>query len=804
MTTETTETAEVTQFRASALALARRGLRLLPDWPVGEINLLYEELDTLASVAGQNGQGSIADAAIELTVYLSSLVESGLQASPAQRERALGLAETLATASSDEQPHRRATTTAAAQPTEHRSVLYLRADTLEMPGLTRQLGQAGYVVQSVSDGSRALVDARTRSPDAVIVESAEATWLGRLLEAAEQGQHGGHQRPLALVLNDSGEQRQRLFAKRAGADLVIEGDSAEQLVQRLDQLFIARREDQARILVVDDDRSMALFCQSVLGHKGMSTRIAASAAEAFEALAEFRPDLILLDLYLNDMNGIEVAQLIRERPELAMVPILFMSGEESLDQRFDAIRMGGDDFLVKPVKPRHLITSVSSRVWRARQLAALDPREPGSAAAGRTDRSTLAHDLERSRRGELGDCVALVLLAVDDVPNLARRLGFVRTGDLAQQVVTQIALEGVFPGGVCVLGEFSLLGLAAASSEGALRVLCEKIRARLHGRGWLSAEAPEQVSFSLVALRVDDHGSSIDDLLLRLSQRLLEAQDEGGGQSIWLPTATALRNAQTPGELLARAILKRPLLAETTRIEFRPLLPIQGQHSRQYLARLRLVAPRSTLAASVIDTDTYVPIAREIHTLTRLDRWLIDALARRIQEAAADGEIRVLVPLSIDSLNEPAFADWLLAELGKHRLAGDALALLLDGRELLADLPRSTRLLDNLQTTGARIFLYGFADDGRDAMRLLRLPCSYGNIIGLNAPDPAINAEAWRNCRTKLVAESQRHGKIVVIDGVDRPEQLGELFRDQVHYAVGAAVGDWQAEPRSDAVVLGL
>ncbi|MGD9582289.1 MAG: response regulator [Lysobacterales bacterium] len=797
--------ADVTQFRAGASALAARCLRLMPDWPVGEISHLYEELDTLSSLAGQCGQAAIADAAIELTVYLSSLVDSGLQASPAQRSRALVLAESLAAACGGEQPRRRTSSAAGERSNSHRAVLYLRDDTTEMPGLTKQLGQAGYLVQSLSDGNRALVEARNRMPDALIVESGEAALLGRLLEAAEQGRSGGHQRPLALVLNDSGDQRHRLFAQRAGADLVLEGGNAERVVQRLDDLFVAQRQEQTRILVVDDDRSMALFCQTVLGHKGMATRTAASAAEAFELLAEFRPDLILLDLYLNDMNGIEVAQLIRERPDMAMVPILFMSGEENLDQRFDAIRMGGDDFLLKPVKPRHLIASVSSRVRRSRQLAGLGDRDASSVPAGRSERSTLVHDLARSRRGELGDCVALVLLAVDDVPNMARRLGFVRTGDLAQQIVTQIALEGVFPGGVCVLGEFSFLGLAVASSEGALRVVCEKLRARLQGRGWLSAEAPEPVSFSLAALRVDDHSSDIDDLMSRLSHRLLDAQDQGGGQSVWLPTATALRISQTPGELLARAILKRPLIAETTCIEFRPLLPIQGQHAGQYLARLRLVAPRSTLAESVIDANTYVPIAREIHMLNRLDRWLIDALARRIQSAAtASGEIRILVPMSADSLAEPAFADWLLAELRKHRIDGDALALLLDGRDLLTDLPRSTRLLDHLQTTGARIFVKGFDDDGRDAMRLLRLPSSYANIINLQAPDPAMDAAAWGRCRARLVAESQRHGKIVVIDRVDRPEFLSDLFRDNVHYAVGSAIGDWQTDLSSGAAAVTL
>ena len=785
------------EIRARAQAIAGRCVERMPSWPVGEIHVLYEELDSLASSAGQFDQQAIADAAIELTVYLSSLVESGFPANAAQRSRAVALAENLAAASSDGRT-RRSRPVPDADGQNHRAVFYLRADGLELPGLTAQLGHAGYLVRSFNDASLALAEVRNRAPDALIVESNHAAQLAQLLEAAEAGRSGTRSRPLALVQNDSGDRRQRLFAQRAGADLVIEGDTAEQLVRRLDELFVAEKQEQACILVVDDDRSMALFCQTVLGHKGITTRIANSAEQAFELLAEFRPDLILLDLYLTDMNGIEVAQWIRERPDMAMVPILFMSGEESLDQRFDAIRMGGDDFLLKPIKPRHLIASVSARVRRSRQWASLNSSAgAASPSAGRIDRSTLVHELARSRRGELGDCVALVLLAVDDVPNLARRLGFVRTGDLAQQIVTQLALEGIFAGGICVLGEFSLLGLVSASGEGALRLICDKLRARLQGRGWLSAEAPESVSFSLVALRVDDHSAGIDDLLSRLSHRLLDAQDQGGGQSIWLPTATALRTVQTPGELLARAILKRPLLAETTSIQFRPLLPIQGKHTGQNLVRLRLVAPRSTLAENVIDAATYLPIAREIHMLNRVDRWLIDALARRIPNAAG-GELRILVPLSGASLNEPAFADWLLAELHKHKLDGDALALVFELADLQDDLPGSTRALEHLQTTGARLFLRGFTDDGRDAMRLLRLASSYGIILGMQAPTSSMDAGQWAQCRKRLVNEAQRHGKIVVIDQVDRAEYLSDLFRDNVHYAVGDAVGDWLDEPTSE------
>jgi signal transduction histidine kinase len=88
----------------------------------------------------------------------------------------------------------------------------------------------------------------------------------------------------------------------------------------------------------------------------------------FEVLPDFKPDLVLLDLYLPGGNGIEIAQRIREQPAYAFLPIVFLSGEQDIDQRFDAIRVGADDFITKPVKPRHLVTTVESRIKRAREL----------------------------------------------------------------------------------------------------------------------------------------------------------------------------------------------------------------------------------------------------------------------------------------------------------------------------------------------------------------------------------------------------------------------------------------------------
>jgi PleD family two-component response regulator/EAL domain-containing protein (putative c-di-GMP-specific phosphodiesterase class I) len=804
----------VTAAEVEALAadIAARTLRAIPTWSVLVMAQLYEEIDTLASSADRVGLQGIADAAIELTVYLSSLVEAGTQASPTQREQATQLAEILARSAGARtaaaSPSAPAPASAAASVAraerKHRAVLYVYPEGHELPGLAQQLGHERFVVRSLSETNRALAEARANPPDALIVDVAMVSILGTLLDTAERATGGERRRPLSLVLNDSGDVRQRLFAQRAGADAVLEGSDAERVVQRLTELFVAQRREDARILIVDDDRDMAMFCETVLGYKGMTTQVAHSARAALDALQEFKPDLVLLDLYMPDMNGIEVAQLIRERPDMALVPIIFMSGEENLDKRFDAIRMGGDDFLEKPVKPRHLIASVSSRVSRARLMAsghaAVASRTP--IGSGRLDRATLVHEIERSRRGELGECVGLLMLAVDDVPALARRLGFVRTGDLAQQIISVLALEPAFKAGICALGEFSFLALLPVSSPGALRVAGENVRARLQGRGWLAADAPVKVSFTLGIARVDEGNASIDEVLAQLSGVVHALQEQGGGRSQQVENVSADTRHETLEQKLSRAILKRQLHSETTRLSFRNLVPMRGQHPGQFLTRLSLVAARGN-SATYIESEHFMPIARELNVIKSLDRWVLHAVANRAaQHIAKHGDTRLFVPLSPESLAEPAFPDWLLAELKVLHIDADVLALVLNASELSLDVAKASRHIDDLQSTGARVCLTGFSDAGRDQLRLARLPSTYANIISMTPPAAGVEGE-WPDLRRKLIHESLRHGKIVIVDQVNEPAALGDLFRENVHYVIGDGVGQWGTDMTASDIKLG-
>ncbi len=119
-----------------------------------------------------------------------------------------------------------------------------------------------------------------------------------------------------------------------------------------------------RILVVDDDRAIQRFLQTVLTGRGFTVHLAENAHLALTAAATIRPDLILLDLGLPDRDGIEVLQRLREWSE---VPTIVLSVREREGDKVSALDAGADDYLTKPFGIEELLARIRVALRRASQ-----------------------------------------------------------------------------------------------------------------------------------------------------------------------------------------------------------------------------------------------------------------------------------------------------------------------------------------------------------------------------------------------------------------------------------------------------
>jgi DNA-binding response OmpR family regulator len=144
-----------------------------------------------------------------------------------------------------------------------------------------------------------------------------------------------------------------------------------------------------RVLVVEDDEDIAQVLQRSLRIEGYEVRCASDGMAALEQGRTFAPDLVILDLGLPGLDGLEVARGLREHDD---VPILILTARDALESRVEGLDAGADDYLVKPFERQELL---------ARMRALLRRRPPrGSAPMRVSDLSlnTDTHEVMRSER----------------------------------------------------------------------------------------------------------------------------------------------------------------------------------------------------------------------------------------------------------------------------------------------------------------------------------------------------------------------------------------------------------------------
>ena len=118
-----------------------------------------------------------------------------------------------------------------------------------------------------------------------------------------------------------------------------------------------------RAVVVDDEDSLTNLLSMALRYEGWSVKLAADGQRALSVIREFTPDVIVLDMMLPDINGLEV--LSRLRADGNQVPILFLTAKDSLEDRIAGLTAGGDDYVTKPFSLEELVARLRGLIRRS-------------------------------------------------------------------------------------------------------------------------------------------------------------------------------------------------------------------------------------------------------------------------------------------------------------------------------------------------------------------------------------------------------------------------------------------------------
>lgn len=219
--------------------------------------------------------------------------------------------------------------------------------------------------------------------------------------------------PTIYVSEHKDDIKTRLMASRnGGEEFFYRAIDPGQLIEKIEQYSHSNIQDPYRILVVDDSKAQAKYIENILIKTGMIPKVETDPMQVLVALETFQPEIIIMDMYMPGCTGMELARVIRQQDKFHSVPIIYLSAEDDLNKQLHAMSLGGDDFLTKPIDPKHLIATLQNRGRRARSLIALMIRDSLTGLYNHTHTLHLL-ELEIRKATEQNKPVCFAMLDID-------------------------------------------------------------------------------------------------------------------------------------------------------------------------------------------------------------------------------------------------------------------------------------------------------------------------------------------------------------------------------------------------------
>ena len=259
---------------------------------------------------------------------------------------------------------------------EQKLVYLCEDDSFQCQNMATQISCFGFKVVAFEKLDEFQKAVREASPDVIVMDMIHPARQTGGAETIKEILAERETKTPVVFISTSNEMPSRLAAVRSGASAYfVKPVNATELSATLHALTSTKAPEPYRVMIIDDDSSLLKVYSITLREAGMVTKTLSDPLLALPRLYDFKPDLILMDMHMPGCNGMELAKVIRQIDAHISIPIVFLSSETDEGLQCDARSMGGDEFLVKPIKPEHLVSAVSSRAGRMKLIRSLMTRD---------------------------------------------------------------------------------------------------------------------------------------------------------------------------------------------------------------------------------------------------------------------------------------------------------------------------------------------------------------------------------------------------------------------------------------------
>ncbi|MFA6185960.1 MAG: diguanylate cyclase [Phycisphaerae bacterium] len=287
---------------------------------------------------------------------------------------------------------------------------------------------------------------------------------------------------------------------------------------------------QRKVLVVDDSQANLILLKAHLGNMGLVVLLAESAEQGLALAAEQRPDIILLDIMMPDLDGFEACRRLKADVRTSSIPIIFVSAKDQSEDKIAGLKLGAIDYITKPFNKGEL----QARIGIVLQMIELQERllllANTDELTGLSNRRHFFEILEREilQAKIRGGSIAVMMFDVDHFKNVNDTYGHL-TGDRILQQVGKILNENIYPLDIAGRygGEEFIVVMPGMPVEIAAQ-RADKLRSMVDKYSWEAANKPISVTCS-VGVAVFDGADTTDpyELIRKADDALYAAKHRG-------------------------------------------------------------------------------------------------------------------------------------------------------------------------------------------------------------------------------------------------------------------------------------
>jgi EAL domain-containing protein (putative c-di-GMP-specific phosphodiesterase class I)/DNA-binding response OmpR family regulator len=584
-----------------------------------------------------------------------------------------------------------------------------------------------------------------------------------------------------IVVSGNDDFETRMAAVRINSDAFLcHPVDAVELFRKLEELTSSAGSQAYRVLVIDDEIGTAELASIRLRQAGIKAEGLSEPTKVMHAIQNFKPDLILMDLYMPGCSGIELTRLIKQHEQYAHIPVIYLSAETDSSKQLEAVNAGGEQFLTKPVNVEEMVKVVRNCIKKSRVS------EQKEAPVVRIDEVTGLND----RLQFISELQAVIndpdkyhhsILLYINLPGYIKLKG--KDGRNIANAYLKHAVAKLVR--TCDRKHFRLARVAEDSigiiSYGNDRQNARNIPAKVQQcLMTVSEDSKHAIKAYIGAYLIGDVKVDAQQAMYQ-SILACEMSQQENRDGIHIRGLDDDNQNEEEIEKSSAIIIKRAIAANNVKLIYQPIVTLGGGVQEKYEIYMRLLDSEGR----ELPPDRCIPVAEKYGKMADIDRMVFtNALEMLAQSRQTVKSTVFFVKVSAQTMKDKTFPNWIYGELNRRKLPGSSIVVEIREKDAAEDKMAAISFCGTMKAINCGLVLEHFGTQLNSVALLKSLPVDYVKLDG------SYMVDLWRNQGNQdtvrsMTREAHKKGALVIASFVEDANSYDVLWNTGVNLLQG-------------------